>query len=114
MDIEKITQRVRFNSEKMQKVNLFESRNMFCDLYCLEPGQTQRVHSHSGSDKIYYVLKGQGTFLVGGESAVLQPGEAVCAWSGQPHGVENRSHRRLTCLVFMAPHPSPEKLSSPL
>ncbi|TDI94531.1 MAG: cupin domain-containing protein, partial [Caldithrix sp.] len=34
-----IPSRVRFSIEKMQKVNLFETRNFFCDIYCLEPGQ---------------------------------------------------------------------------
>ena len=32
----------RFGPEKMTKVNLFESSRMFCDLYCLEPGQVQK------------------------------------------------------------------------
>ncbi|MFT5475087.1 MAG: hypothetical protein ACI8Y8_000416, partial [Planctomycetota bacterium] len=31
----------RFRPEKMQKVNLFETDQMFCDIYCLEPGQAQ-------------------------------------------------------------------------
>lgn len=116
MDVRKISRLVRFDSQKMRKVNLFESQNMFCDLYCLEPEQQQSVHTHAGSDKIYCVVEGEGTFRVGSETRVLKAGEAVCAWSGQPHGVENRSQSRLTCLVFMAPHPSLEKSSgsSPL
>ena len=105
MDVRNAFRLVRFDAAKMQKVNLFESDNMFCDLYCLEPGQQQAVHTHAGSDKIYYILQGEGTFHVGGETQVLKSGQAVCAWSSQPHGVENRSGSPLTCLVFMAPHP---------
>ena len=51
-----------FNEQKMQKVNLFETERMFCDLYCFEPGQEQKTHTHAGADKIYYVLEGRGTF----------------------------------------------------
>ena len=30
-----------FRPEKMSKVNLFETPRMFCDVYGLEPGQSQ-------------------------------------------------------------------------
>ncbi|MEK7829641.1 MAG: cupin domain-containing protein, partial [Acidobacteriota bacterium] len=33
----------QFSPDKMQKINLFETRNFFCDVYCLEPGQEQKV-----------------------------------------------------------------------
>jgi hypothetical protein len=36
----------RFAPEKMQKVGLFETPRLFCDLYCLEAGQAQKAHSH--------------------------------------------------------------------
>lgn len=109
MDIKKVSDVIQFQSERMQKRNLFESKRMFCDVYCLEPGQAQPVHSHQGNDKLYYVLEGEGSFTIGEETCVLRAGEIVCAWSGQPHGVENRSNQNLTCLVFMAPHPKAEK-----
>ena len=109
MDVKKISEMVQFQAEKMRKVNLFESERMFCDLYCLEAGQEQVVHIHESNDKVYYVLEGRGRFTIGGESRLLGVGEIACAWSGQPHGVENCSDQRLTCLVYMAPHPKPEK-----
>lgn len=107
MDVKRISDVVRFHGEKMQKATLFESRRMFCDVYCLEPGQEQPIHSHGGNDKVYYVLEGEGSFTVGEETRALRAGEITCAWSGQPHGVKNTSNGRLTCLVFMAPHPKP-------
>ena len=58
MEIKQVWDLTRFRPEKMQKVNLFETPRMFCDIYCLEPGQEQKVHSHRGNDKIYHVLKG--------------------------------------------------------
>ena len=106
MDVRKITEVAQFNPEKMQKINLFESSRMFCDLYCLEPDQKQKIHSHEGNDKIYYVVQGEGRFTIGQETRLLQSGEITCAFSGEPHGVENSSDGPLICLVFMAPHPS--------
>ena len=94
-----------FSAEKMQKVALFESPYLFYDLYCLEPGQEQRVHQHEGSDKVYYVLEGQPMVQVGDEVEQLATGEAVIAPAGQDHGVSNRGTERAVLLVVMAPLP---------
>jgi quercetin dioxygenase-like cupin family protein len=96
-----------FSPAKMRKNNLFETTRFFCDLYCLEAGQTQAPHTHNDSDKVYVVLEGEGTFLVGSEESALEAGQAVLAPSGEPHGVTNEGPDRLVCLVFMAPHPDP-------
>lgn len=95
-----------FSAEKMQKNSLFDSDRLFYDLYCLLPGQSQKVHSHEGSDKVYYVLEGRGTFTVGKEERDLTRGEAVIARAGDPHGVRNETDENLVLLVTMAPRPS--------
>ena len=106
MDVRHATSCKAFNTEKMNKVNLFETDRMFCDLYCFEPGQQQKVHAHAGSDKVYYVLEGCGTFHIGGESEELRTSSTVMAPSGVGHGVTNTSNERLVLLVYMAPKPS--------
>jgi mannose-6-phosphate isomerase-like protein (cupin superfamily) len=78
---------------------------MFCDVYCFEPGQEQKTHTHAGADKIYYILQGRGTFHIGGESQELPPQAIVMAPSGVEHGVVNTSSERLVLLVYMAPKP---------
>jgi len=100
-----VSSQARFAAERMQKVSLFESGRFFCDLYCLAAGQSQRTHSHSDSDKVYYVLSGLATIQVGDEVAEVEPGVAVLASAGLAHGVANRSSEPLTLLVFMAPKP---------
>jgi len=105
MDAKQVFSQKAFNEQKMQKVNLFETVRMFCDLYCFEPGQEQKAHAHTGADKIYYVLEGCGTFYIGGESQELGQHNIVMAPAGVDHGVVNTSHERLTLLVYMAPKP---------
>src|SRR4030095_9679890 len=101
-----IQNEIRFSAEKMQKVNLFETANFFCDVYGLEPGQEQKPHAHEGADKIYYVLAGRGSFLVGDETRELGAHEAVLAPAGAPHGVRNAGTERLMLLVLMSPNPN--------
>ncbi len=105
MDIRNVQNLIRFSDEKMQKCLLFESDKYFCDLYCLRSGQDQRIHSHSESDKIYFVLRGKGIFHIAGEQRELGPGEAVLARPGEAHGVRNDAPEDLVLLVFMTPRP---------
>jgi mannose-6-phosphate isomerase-like protein (cupin superfamily) len=106
MQILDVASRARFAEEKMQKIGLVETDRLYFDLYCLQPGQAQKVHSHVGSDKVYYVLRGRATVRIGAEEAELAPGQAVLAPSGTEHGVANRAGEPLTLLVFMAPKPA--------
>lgn len=104
MKIAVLSQR-RFDTAKMQKINLFETERFFLDVYCLEPGQAQKAHTHAGSDKVYAVLEGTVHARIGGETRELQAGEAVLAEGGIEHGIENRSPARAAVLVMMAPKP---------
>ncbi len=100
------TRQRRFSAEKMQKLNLFETDQMFCDVYCLAAGQAQHVHTHAGATKFYYVIEGEGRFTVGDRSERL--GAGAVAWSepDEPHGVANESEGDLVLLVAMAPNPN--------
>ena len=105
MEVRRLQDLIRFSDDKMQKLPVFESPRYFCDLYCLKPGQDQRVHSHADSDKIYFVLQGSGQFHIAGEERELTKGETVIARPGQDHGVKNSSADELVLLVFMTPRP---------
>src|SRR5262249_10888806 len=105
MNAKQVFSQKAFNEQKMQKVNLFETVSMFCDLYCFEPGQEPKTHAHADADKIYYVVEGCGTFHIGGDSQELGEHTIVIAPAGVEHGVVNTSRERLTLLVYMAPKP---------
>ncbi|MFQ5451206.1 MAG: cupin domain-containing protein [Nitrospinaceae bacterium] len=105
MKVVKVRDAIDFNPEKLKKVSLFDTDNFFCDVYCFEPGQSQKIHSHAGSDKVYYVLEGRGKVTVGSEERELGPDEITLAPTGQDHGVINHTGEKLVILVFMAPKP---------
>ncbi|RIK67928.1 MAG: cupin domain-containing protein [Planctomycetota bacterium] len=96
----------RFDPAKLQKINLFDTPQMFCDVYCLKPGQAQKVHSHADATKFYFVLEGTATITIGGETREMGPGELAWSAAGEPHGVENRADAPLRLLVSMAPNPN--------
>ena len=106
MEIRQLVALHRFQEGKMQKIPVFDSDKMFFDLYCLLPGQFQKVHSHTGEDKVYLVLEGEGVFDIGGEQQRLSGGSAVIARAGEAHGVRNNSTANLVLLVTMSPRPA--------
>jgi mannose-6-phosphate isomerase-like protein (cupin superfamily) len=101
-----VVKEISFSEEKMKKNSLFDSPRLFYDTYCLLPGQSQKIHAHESSDKVYYVLRGTGRFTVGDEEEDLGAGHAVIARAGVHHGVSNETDENLVLLVTMAPKPS--------
>src|SRR6266545_5278638 len=83
------------NPEKMYKATLFESQRLLLGLNCLEPGQSDRAHTHAEQDKFYFVLEGEGEFQIGDERVKAGPGMTVLAPAGVAHGVNNVGTQRL-------------------
>jgi len=96
---------LRFGPGKMRKVGLVDTPNLFCDAYCLEPGQEQSAHRHAVGDKLYYVLQGRGRIRVGTEEREVAAGDLVWAPAGDEHALSNPGPERLALLVMMAPKP---------
>jgi quercetin dioxygenase-like cupin family protein len=101
-----IAERCRFGADKLVKNNLFTTERMFCDVYCLLPGQAQTPHAHAGADKVYVVLEGEVRVEVAGVTRSLGPGEAALCAPGQVHGIWNASAGPAKVLVFMTPKPA--------
>jgi quercetin dioxygenase-like cupin family protein len=95
-----------FAPEKLSKHNLLETEHMFCDVYCLEPGQAQKLHAHSDATKLYLVLEGRAALTCGDQTRELGPGGLAWSPPGEPHGVANTSGERAVLLVAMAPNPN--------
>ena len=91
------------NPEKMYKATLFESPRLLLGLNCLEPGQSDRAHTHADQDKFYFVIEGEAEFEVGGETVKAGAGFAVLAPAGVAHGVANKGSQRLVILMGLTP-----------
>jgi quercetin dioxygenase-like cupin family protein len=94
-----------FDGSKATKADLFLGRFLFVGLNCFEPGQSQKVHVHGGSDKFYLVVSGKASMIVGDERREVAAGTVVWAPADVPHGVE-QALERTTMLVAMGPPPS--------
>lgn len=91
--------------DKMGKSTIYESERLLVGLNGFEPGQSHELHAHVGMDKVYYVLDGEGIFLLDGRELPMQTGDLLVAPDGAPHGVRNPSQKRLLVLAVLAPAP---------
>jgi quercetin dioxygenase-like cupin family protein len=91
--------------DKLSKIALATTERTQLDLYCVAPGQAQKIHTHADQDKIYFVLEGRARVQLGGDEEVVDAGEAVVARAGVPHGLVNASDAPLLVLVVVTPPP---------
>jgi quercetin dioxygenase-like cupin family protein len=96
---------VTFDAEKAAKADLFCGQQLFVGLNCFEPGQSQKVHVHAGSDRFYLIVSGKARMTVGDETRDVGAGAVVWAPADLPHGVA-RALERTVMLVGMAPPPT--------
>ena len=91
--------------DRFFKTTLFQSPRMLVGMDCLEPGQVQPPHRHVGRDKFYFVIEGEGEFVVGDETGRAHPGMVIWAPADVAHSVTNIGTQRLIMLIGMAPLP---------
>ncbi|HAC80324.1 MAG TPA: cupin domain-containing protein [Deltaproteobacteria bacterium] len=94
-----------FQPSKMGKATLFESERLLVGLNSFEPGQEHALHAHTGMDKVYQVVAGEGEFLLEGEEVPMSAGIVLVAPEGVPHGIRNTGKERLIVLAILAPGP---------
>ena len=107
-----IDEAATFAKDKAAKADLFAGRHLFVGLNCFEPGQSQKVHVHAGSDKFYLVVSGKARMIVGDETREVVAGTIVWAPADLPHGVAEALERTMM-LVAIAPPPGGLSRSAP-
>ena len=95
-----------YSAPKMGKTTIFESPRLLVGLNAFEPGQEHALHAHTGMDKLYSVIAGQGLFLLDGRELPMHAGDVLIAPEGVAHGIRNSSGARLLVMAVLAPAPS--------
>ena len=88
--------RASFRQDGAAKHPLATGEHSRVTLWCLEPGQEIKPHTHPG-DHAWTVQQGEGWFLDDGGSHPVAPGSFVFAPAGEVHGM-----RAKTRLVFVS------------
>ena len=82
-----------YSPDKMGKSTIFRSERVMVGLNAFEPGQEHALHAHTGMDKVYQVLTGEGLFLLEDREVLMSAGVMLVAPEGVPHGIRNSRNR---------------------
>ncbi len=69
----------------------------------LGPGEASKPHRLRSSSEVYFILEGRGRMNVDGESAEVEPGQAIYIPPGSSQNIENTGDRPLTFLCIVRP-----------
>lgn len=71
------------------------SRDLWLAVVELDAGQEHLMHCHPDVSQFYFVLEGQGEFVVGDERIAGSPGSAIYIAAGTWHGFRNPGPEKL-------------------
>lgn len=69
----------------------------------VNPGSGTPPHQHLAEDEMFYVVEGELTLSVGGQTQVAGPGSYVAVPRGETHYWANQSDDVVKALVFLVP-----------
>ncbi len=93
-----------FRKEGRGMANLVDEPYLMINQVCLEPGQFVPEH-RANSHVTLQVVFGEGTFVVGGETVKMGPGQLLRIPLDALMSVRNESAGRMAFLVIKTPHP---------
>ena len=74
----------------------------------IPPNFSSPAHYHKVSEETYYVLKGAGRMIIGGNEFTLSPGQACLIMPGEIHQIFNDMEGDLEFLAICAPAWTPD------
>ena len=102
----RLAEHAKFQADKMAKIALATTSRAQLDLYCLEPGQSQKVHTPRRSGQ--GLRRARGPRPRSPSAREDRRWRRARPWSRRPappHGVTNDSGARLLLLVVVTPPP---------
>lgn len=82
-------------------INGNESKNIrFMHDDILEPKAEIGEHKHTKSEELYFIIEGNGTLILDGESYQVKSGDISLCKKGHSHGLKNGEEKTLRLLVI--------------
>lgn len=96
------------DNEFYRKV-LFTGKSSQLVAMTLAPGEEIGLETHS-VDQFIYVVKGEGSSVIGKEAAVFEEGDAICIPAGELHNVVNTDDKPMKLFTIYSPPQHPANL----
>lgn len=109
-EIEKVKEESHGDTALYQNVFSPKRDNSLMNLFIMtiEPGGTNKLHTHENEEQIYVVLEGGGTIHVGEEKAKARKGDAIYLPPKLSHGFFNDTDEECVILCAGVSLPTPK------
>ena len=69
----------------------------------MPPKTSEKLHFHTYAEQFFFILKGEATFLIEGESLKMESNKGLQIKAGQKHKIMNLSVEDLEFILFSYP-----------
>ncbi|SDE17770.1 cupin domain-containing protein [Niabella drilacis] len=77
----------------------------------IPPGTGEQLHLHNKATQFFYIITGVGSFEIDQRSFLLNAGQGIEIFPGQPHRIFNQGTEQLEFLVFSHPLTEQDRLN---
>lgn len=77
----------------------------------MPPNTSEVKHKHLSAQQFFYILKGEATFDLDGEIALVKENEGIHIQRNQIHKIKNNGDKDLEFLVISQPHSHNDKIT---
>ena len=91
----------QLHADVVLKKDEFAEKGRLFNHCVLHPGEGIGEHQHNGEFEVYYVLKGEGTYLDNGQKEVIKAGDMTLCPHGESHGLVNTGSEDLEFMALI-------------
>lgn len=92
-----------FGPEKLTRIKLFKTGQLWNEIACYEPGQFTIMHKHPLEEEFIYVIEGTANMNVEGEEIQFSAGSLARFPANVMHDVRNLQDERLVIMFVKSP-----------
>lgn len=102
MEVLNVNEVKEFSMEKRIRKKLLSSEQLTAEFVCYEPGQSTPQHPHPKQDELFYVIEGQGTFIIDDKEIPVNKSSLILVPARVKHGISANKDSRLV-VMFIKP-----------
>ena len=101
----KIDEVTEFKTEGFVRKRIYQTENLYFNIYCIDVGQKNPLHKHPISDEVLYFIEGEGKCVVGEKVYQVKGRTTILVPKDIPHSIVNTGNTPMLCVLAQAPLP---------
>lgn len=94
-----------FGTEGFVRKRIYQTENLYFNIYCIDAGQENPLHKHPNSDEVLYFIEGEGKCVVGEKVYQIKGRTTILVTKDIPHSIVNTGNTPMLCVLVQSPLP---------